>query len=327
MSRYNDIDKLLEEIGTSARSASDPWTLSRNDLKTVRRGSFTPAVVGDMGAPLQDLSSEIQSSEKITNAAIAAAGPTGSSGSEGQSGSSGFLSGLFSFFPLASGIAKLFGLDGDSSSPPSLTPFELPPSISFEGAMTSTSSGITSLVYGQNGLPKTSSPTSNFTDAPAEVSMIAGQAESGLETVSRATAPATPAIEQAVSGNLMREFTALTNSSFATGSFGTTASAGSPGTFWGMPAASESMADTGSPYFAQGPDASFPSFAGGGADHGSTANAVNRGATGSQQGQNILVQVQAMDSQSFMDHSNDIAQAVRQALLNMNSLNDVILDL
>ena len=47
----------------------------------------------------------------------------------------------------------------------------------------------------------------------------------------------------------------------------------------------------------------------------------------SQQGQSILVQVQAMDSQSFMDHSNDIAQAVRQAMLNLHSVNDVIADL
>ena len=41
----------------------------------------------------------------------------------------------------------------------------------------------------------------------------------------------------------------------------------------------------------------------------------------------ITVQVQAMDSQSFLDHSNDIAQAVRQAMLNMNSLNDVVTNL
>jgi len=38
----------------------------------------------------------------------------------------------------------------------------------------------------------------------------------------------------------------------------------------------------------------------------------------------ITVQVQAMDSRSFMDHSNDIAQAVRDAMLNMHSINDVI---
>ena len=31
-----------------------------------------------------------------------------------------------------------------------------------------------------------------------------------------------------------------------------------------------------------------------------------------------------MDSQSFLDHSNEIAMAVKQAILNSNSLNDVI---
>jgi hypothetical protein len=38
----------------------------------------------------------------------------------------------------------------------------------------------------------------------------------------------------------------------------------------------------------------------------------------------ITVQVQAMDSQSFLDHSNDIAMAVRQAMLQSSVLNDVI---
>jgi hypothetical protein len=38
----------------------------------------------------------------------------------------------------------------------------------------------------------------------------------------------------------------------------------------------------------------------------------------------ITVQVQAMDSQSFLDHSNDIALAVRQAMLETSVLNDVI---
>ena len=41
----------------------------------------------------------------------------------------------------------------------------------------------------------------------------------------------------------------------------------------------------------------------------------------------ITVNVQAMDSQSFLDHSNDIAQAVRAAMLNSNSINDVVNDL
>lgn len=41
----------------------------------------------------------------------------------------------------------------------------------------------------------------------------------------------------------------------------------------------------------------------------------------------ITVQVQAMDSRSFLDHSHDIAKAVRDAMLNMHSINDVISDL
>jgi hypothetical protein len=40
--------------------------------------------------------------------------------------------------------------------------------------------------------------------------------------------------------------------------------------------------------------------------------------------QPITIQVQAMDSQSFLDHSSDIAQAVKEAILNSNSLNDVL---
>lgn len=40
--------------------------------------------------------------------------------------------------------------------------------------------------------------------------------------------------------------------------------------------------------------------------------------------QQITVQVNAMDSQSFLDHSDDIANAVKQAILNSNSINDVI---
>lgn len=41
----------------------------------------------------------------------------------------------------------------------------------------------------------------------------------------------------------------------------------------------------------------------------------------------ITVSVQAMDAQSFMDYSGQIASAVRSAMLNSNSLNDVVNDL
>jgi hypothetical protein len=41
----------------------------------------------------------------------------------------------------------------------------------------------------------------------------------------------------------------------------------------------------------------------------------------------ITVNVQAMDAQSFLDRSHDIAQAVRSAMLNMSSINDVVSEL
>lgn len=41
----------------------------------------------------------------------------------------------------------------------------------------------------------------------------------------------------------------------------------------------------------------------------------------------VTVQVQAMDSRSFLDHSDEIARAVREAVLNMHSLNDVMSEL
>jgi hypothetical protein len=44
----------------------------------------------------------------------------------------------------------------------------------------------------------------------------------------------------------------------------------------------------------------------------------------SSQAPNITVQVQAMDSQSFLNRSQDIALAVRQAMLETTVLNDVI---
>jgi hypothetical protein len=61
---------------------------------------------------------------------------------------------------------------------------------------------------------------------------------------------------------------------------------------------------------------------------GSAATAPGGGAsTGGTPAHQITVNVQAMDAQSFLDHSNDIAQAVRQAMLNLSSINDVVNEL
>ena len=72
-------------------------------------------------------------------------------------------------------------------------------------------------------------------------------------------------------------------------------------------------------------DAGFSDAAGGSAfgvdaAQGGTPRALTGGGVPAQ----ITVQVQALDSQSFLDHSNDIAMAVRQAMLETTVLNDVI---
>lgn len=40
--------------------------------------------------------------------------------------------------------------------------------------------------------------------------------------------------------------------------------------------------------------------------------------------QNVTIQIQALDSQSILDRSNDIARAVREAMLNSHSINGTI---
>lgn len=64
----------------------------------------------------------------------------------------------------------------------------------------------------------------------------------------------------------------------------------------------------------------------GGGQADAANGAVSNGSTGAGRAQ-ITVNVQALDSQSFLDRSADIANAVRSAMLNMHSINDVIGDL
>lgn len=61
-------------------------------------------------------------------------------------------------------------------------------------------------------------------------------------------------------------------------------------------------------------------------NQGQTSGPTSGGQTSAAQ-QPIQIQVSAMDSQSFLDHSSDIANAVRRALLDSHPLGDVIAEL
>jgi hypothetical protein len=65
-------------------------------------------------------------------------------------------------------------------------------------------------------------------------------------------------------------------------------------------------------------------YAAGGVPKAATSGGSGQGGSGQGSSGQIVVQIQAMDSQSFLDHSDDIAQAVRQAMLQSSVLNDVI---
>jgi len=58
-----------------------------------------------------------------------------------------------------------------------------------------------------------------------------------------------------------------------------------------------------------------------------TPNAAPAGGTQAAAAPQVTVNVNAMDSQSFMDHSTDIANAVREAMLNMHPINGVVASL
>jgi hypothetical protein len=60
------------------------------------------------------------------------------------------------------------------------------------------------------------------------------------------------------------------------------------------------------------------------ASNSSPGSAPSGGSSSSPQ---ISVNVQAMDARSFMDYSGQIAQAVRDAMLNLSSINDVVTEL
>jgi len=81
--------------------------------------------------------------------------------------------------------------------------------------------------------------------------------------------------------------------------------------------------------------AGLPRLYPGGGAAGTSEGAANAGTYGASAGPGssappapvVTVNVQAMDSQSFLDHSQEIARAVRDAMLNLNAINDVVNDL
>jgi hypothetical protein len=201
--------------------------------------SFDPTLDGGAG----------QSYRGTSGSASASSGSSGGVGSTLESVAGSVFGGALGLVPL---VGSLFGLfDGKSTQQPVFEKYEMPSSISFEAA--ETSSGLANADYGQMGLPRLYD-SSDSEAASGGNGANAGPAASNASVVSSA---------QAASGSQ-------------------DPSSGSPG------------------------------------------GAVGGGASGMPQ---ISVNVQAMDAQSFMSYSGEIAKAVRDAMLNLSSINDVVTEL
>jgi len=93
------------------------------------------------------------------------------------------------------------------------------------------------------------------------------------------------------------------------------------------PIAINGMLNSATPYAA--PAAGSPAAPAGGTQAAPAGGspAAPAGGTQAAAAPQITVNVNAMDSQSFMDHSTDIANAVREAMLNMHPINGVVASL
>jgi hypothetical protein len=208
---------------------------------------------------------------------------------------SGLFGGALGFLsPIISGIASLFG---GSSAPTPLPIYTPPPPVSIDGVLQNT--------------PASSAPTtpaaSQSSTLAAAVAPAAGPL-TGNDTATQSGASA-DGFSNAALGYLSQIASGIT-SLFGGGS---STSASAQLAIY-TPPATAPVSAVPQPAAAS-PQA--PAAPGQTAGSGSQSNAATQ----------VTVNISAMDSQSFMDRSDDIASAVRAAMLNMHPINDVVADL
>jgi len=223
-----------------------------------------------------------------------ASGQSGHSAA-GAAGSaiSGIFGGAAGFLsPIVSGITKLFsGLFGGAAAPVALPIYVPPPPISIGGTLHSESS--------QDA-------------ASAKVGPDALTPQAG----SRAESQASGAIAQLQAGLSADSSSEPAPARLFGGLFAASTQAAAP------PIYSPQIPPA--PIARAAEQASNAEDATGGSSNGNPRPAVSGSTTYAPQ---ITVHVSAMDSESFMDRSSDIASAVREAMLNNHPINGVVADL
>ncbi len=277
------------------------------------------------GQQIQQLQSAYQQqADLITQNTQALQGNTSAHGSSAGSTLGGIASNLFGgalgfISPIISGIAGLFG---SSSTPAALPIYTAPPPVSIDGVLQSA--------------PASSAQTAD--PPPASALSPAGQQVAQLQqSVSNQSQSNTLALNtQAVRGDTANSETANN----VTNLFGSSDSSSGAALGYLSQIASALTTTTGAGSSASAqlpiytPPAPVP-VSGVPQPQASATQPQNVSSASSQAGATthssaapqITVNVSAMDSQSFMDRSDDIASAVRAAMLNMHPINDVVADL
>ncbi len=233
--------------------------------------TFLDAAGGEWGGVALDdllalLAAAMEERAAATATTSSSSRSTSSAGQQdsGSSGVSKVLSTALKMVPVAGALLSIFGGD-DAKTPEPLVRYALPPALRFEAA--NSAAGVTSVDYGQEGLPR----------------LATRKANAAVETFEAA-------FEEP--GATVRQFG--DESSLASG---------------------DSRSETGYAGRVRNSAASQPAY------EERTQTAAAR------EPAQVTIQVQAMDSRSFLDHSAEIAQAVREAMLNMHALNDVVSDI
>jgi hypothetical protein len=214
---------------------------------------------------------------------------TSGDGSTAESVVTTFLESGFGMASLISGLFGLFG--GGAAAPPALEKYQMPSAIQFASA--DTGDTLSAADYDQMGQLRLYAPSGD------ENPQAGGPVAAGMN----GAAPGLAASGLAASG--------LAASGLAASGLA------APG------------------LAASGPAASGPAAFGQAASWQATSGQTVAGqavpgqaaSSNSTAGPQITVNVQAMDAQSFLDRSDDLAKAVRAAMLNMSSINDVVNEL
>lgn len=299
-------------------------------------GDLTNAL-SQAGQQIQQLQSAYQQqADLITQNTQALQGNTSSHGSSAGSTLGSIASNLFGgtlgfLSPIISGIRSLFG---GGSTPAALPIYSAPPPVSINGVLQSAPA--------PSATTAGSTPASTLSPAGQQVAQlqqsVSNQSQSNALALNSLSTTGDTANSQ-TSNSVTNLFGGNSSTSVQPAGASSDGSSGDAlGYLSQIASALTNPAGAGSSVSAQLPIYTPPAAvpvsgvpqpqAAAAQPQSASSSPSQSNANGSQSAApQITVNVNAMDSQSFMDRSDDIASAVRAAMLNMHPINDVVADL